>query len=252
MWLPLCSRLQPCACQRSHRGRPALSSAFKGTENWPRVRSFPCPGRGEKKINYYIKQRLYYLVHMLWFTPISSSEQGIVCLQLFQALKIPLYSLCSQLNEDHLRNISEMMSFGLSLFPSGSLTAGLDPPWVGHNMHTVSELLRWKLWPASVHQTNACSCYHPRLFWIHPEFIEHLCARRYARRFYFACVRFSLTTNCSASLHSAGRLVLDSPRDITPSGVLAAGCAGLWELIVKFSRILCALFRYSHYLKVII
>ena len=65
---------------------------------------------------------------MLWFTPISSSEQGIVCLQLFQALKIPLYSLCSQLNEDHWRCISEMMSFGLSLFPSGSLTAGFDPP----------------------------------------------------------------------------------------------------------------------------
>lgn len=47
--------------------------------------------------------------------PILSSEQGIVCLQLFQALKIPLYSLRSQLNEDHLRNINEMMSFALSL-----------------------------------------------------------------------------------------------------------------------------------------
>lgn len=45
--------------------------------------------------------------------PISSSEQGIVCLQLFQAFKIPHYSLHSQLNEDHLRSISEMMSFGL-------------------------------------------------------------------------------------------------------------------------------------------
>lgn len=35
------------------------------------------------------KQRLYYLAHMLWFTPISSSEQEIVCLQLFQAFKNP-------------------------------------------------------------------------------------------------------------------------------------------------------------------
>ena len=51
--------------------------------------------------------------------PISSSEQGTVCLQLFQALKIPLYSLCSQLNEDHLRSISEMMSFGLSFLLLG-------------------------------------------------------------------------------------------------------------------------------------
>lgn len=189
---------------------------------------------------------------MLWFTPISSSEEGIVCLQLFQALKIPLYSLCSQLNEDHSRRISEMMSFGLSLFPSGSLTAGFDPPRAGHNTHTVSELLRWTLWPASVHQTNSCFSYHPRLFWIHPEFIEHLCARRYARRFYFTCIHFSLTTNCSASLHSAGRLVVDLPRYITPGGVLEAGCAGLWELTVKFSRILWALIQYSHYLKVIL
>lgn len=54
---------------------------------------------------------------MLWFTPISSSEQEIVCLQLFQAFKIPLYSLCSQLNEDHLRSIREMMSLGLPLLP---------------------------------------------------------------------------------------------------------------------------------------
>lgn len=183
--------------------------------------------KGMEENKFYIKQRLYYLVHMLWFTPISSSEQGTVCLQLFQALKIPLYSLCSQLNEDHLRNISEMMSFGLSLSPSRSLTAGFDPPWAGHNMHTVSELLRWKLWLASVHQTNSCLFYHPRLFWTHPEFTEPQCARRYARHFYFICIHFSLTTICSASLRSSGRLVLDSPHYITPSGGLEPGCAGL-------------------------
>jgi hypothetical protein len=77
--------------------------------------------------------------------PISSSEQEIVCLQLFQAFKIPLYSLCRQLNEHHLKSIREMMSFGLALLPLSLLTAGYDLPRAGQTLCTVSELLEQKL-----------------------------------------------------------------------------------------------------------
>lgn len=64
--------------------------------------------------------------------PILSSEQEIVCLQLFQAFKIPLYSLCSQLNEDHLGHMREMMSFGPSP-PFPFLTVGYVLPQAGQN-----------------------------------------------------------------------------------------------------------------------
>lgn len=64
--------------------------------------------------------------------PILSSEQEIVCLQLFQAFKIPLYSLCSQLNEDHLGHTREMMSFGPSP-PFPFLTVGYSLPEAGQN-----------------------------------------------------------------------------------------------------------------------
>lgn len=66
---------------------------------------------------------------MLWFTPFHPLNKGLSAFNFSRALKIPLYSLCSQLNEDHLRSISGMMSFGLSLSPPfSSLTMGFDPP----------------------------------------------------------------------------------------------------------------------------
>lgn len=129
--LPLCTGLSRSLAEKIPH-QPCLLSSFLGC--WVLPSSSVCPterkSREENKLLHKTKTILFGTYVMIY--PILSSEQEIVCLQLFQAFKIPLYSLCSQLNEDHLGHTREMMSFGPSP-PFHFLTVGYSLPEAGQN-----------------------------------------------------------------------------------------------------------------------
>lgn len=77
---------------------------------------------------------------MLWFTSFHPLNKGLSAFNFSRLLKIPLYSLCRQLNEEHERNDVIRSFLFLSLSPSlfPSLTAGFDLPRARHDLHTVT------------------------------------------------------------------------------------------------------------------
>lgn len=131
---------QPFPGRKKHHISPVYFPVSWVAECCPRVL---CPAerksREENKLLHKTKTILFGTYVMIY--PILSSEQEIVCLQLFQAFKIPLYSLCSQLNEDHLGQTREMMSFGL-FPPFPFLTGGYSLPQAAQNPCTI----RVKAW----------------------------------------------------------------------------------------------------------
>lgn len=130
--------------QKNQHTSPGYSPAARDAEYWPPVLSVLQNGKAGREINYYVKQRLYYLAHVLWFTPFRPLHKRLSAFNFSRLLK-SLFIVCAV---NLMRTIwgaqAKWCHWTLSFLSLSNCRIRSTLSW-RKSVHTVSALLEWTL-----------------------------------------------------------------------------------------------------------